>query len=267
MSMDPLQMGMPMLQAAQAQSSAEDLKRLELSKAAQQFESYMAQTLIKEMRKTVPEGIFSSSAMEVFGGVLDDEISKRISESGQLGLADQLLRGLTGDHDVNVDELHPSLLMDGNGVSGAGFMAYGNAPESDGIKARRRGILPLHGRLSSKFGWRKHPILGHRQHHDGMDIAATKGTRIDAVRSGKVVFSGEQRGYGNIVVLDHGNGLTSRYAHCDELKVEVGDRVRAGQGIATVGSTGRSTGPHLHFEIRQDGEALDPQEYFGWHKQ
>lgn len=266
MSIDPLQMGMPMIQATQAKESAEDLKRMELGKAARQFESYMAQTLIREMRKTVPDGIFSSSAMEVFGGVLDDEISKRISESGQLGLADQLMRGLTGDHEMNVDGLHPSLLMGDSGVGGTGFMAYGDTPKADGQK-RARGILPLRGRLSSKFGWRKHPILGHRQHHEGMDIAAAKGTRIDAVRSGKVVFSGEQRGYGNIVILDHGNGLTSRYAHCDELNVQVGDRVRAGQGIATVGSTGRSTGPHLHFEVRQDGEALDPQEYFGWHKQ
>ena len=126
--------------------------------------------------------------------------------------------------------------------------------------------LPVRGRLTSDFGWRTHPISGHRHHHDGIDIAAETGTRIDAARSGVVQFAGQARGYGNLVIIDHGDGLTSRYAHCEELSVVEGEQVRAGQAVATVGSTGRSTGPHLHFELRQDDESVDPREFFGWHR-
>jgi murein DD-endopeptidase MepM/ murein hydrolase activator NlpD len=266
MSIDPVSMGLPMMDAAQHSSAAEDIRRKDLKEAAQQFESYMTTVLIQEMRKTVPEGLFTSNAMDTFAGILDQEISARISSSGQIGLAEQLLGGLSGEQGGSADGLHPSLLLAEQGISRPGaFEAYG--ARRDGLEGpTRRGHLPVHGRLSSRYGWRTHPIGGHRQHHEGIDIAAAKGTRIDAVRGGKVTFSGEAQGYGNLLVIDHGNGLTSRYAHCDELNVQVGDRVHSGQGVATVGSTGRSTGPHLHFEVRQNGESIDPQEFFGWQK-
>ena len=100
-----------MVETAQASDAAEQLRRMDLEKAARQFESYMSQVLIREMRKTVPEGLFTSSAMDVFAGVLDEELSGRISESGQLGLAQQLLGGLTGDRQNAVSQLHPSQLL------------------------------------------------------------------------------------------------------------------------------------------------------------
>jgi murein DD-endopeptidase MepM/ murein hydrolase activator NlpD len=255
-----------MADTAGAEDMVEKMGRMDLEEAARQFEGYMTQVLIREMRKTVPDGLFTSSAMDVFSDVLDEELSGRISNSGQLGLAQQLLGGLTGEGKAPVSGLHPSLFMDGGtSTVQSRFVAFeGTDTGNDSTKIRGR--LPVHGRLSSRFGWRQHPIQGHRHHHDGMDIAAEKGTRIDAVRTGTVQFSGEQRGYGNVVIVDHGDGLTSRYAHCDELKVSTGERVHSGQAIATVGSTGRSTGPHLHFELRQDGQAIDPQETFGWRK-
>jgi murein DD-endopeptidase MepM/ murein hydrolase activator NlpD len=269
-SIDPLQLGLPMVDAAQATDVAEQMRNVDLLTAARKFEGYMTQVLVREMRKTVPEGLFTSSAMDIFAGILDEEFSARISESGQLGLAEQLLGGLTGDRQTSAAQLHPSRLMGESGESGESrgrsFVSYANAASENLGSGKMRGRLPVHGQLSSRFGWRNSPIEGHRHHHDGMDIAASKGTRIDAVRSGTVEFAGQSRGYGNMVIIDHGNGLTSRYAHCDELKVTEGDRIRSGQAIATVGSTGRSTGPHLHFEIRQDGEMIDPQEFFGWRK-
>jgi murein DD-endopeptidase MepM/ murein hydrolase activator NlpD len=257
-----------MVETAQASDAAEQIRHMDLEKAARQFEGYMAQVLIQEMRKTVPDGLFTSSAMDVFGGVLDEELSSRISESGQLGLAEQLLGGLTGERQASAAHLHPSQLLGDSGpVSQArAFVSYAKASSENLGKGRMRGRLPVHGKLTSRFGWRNSPIEGHRQHHDGMDIAAKTGTRIDAARSGTVKFAGQSRGYGNMVIIDHGNGLTSRYAHCNELNVSEGDKVRGGQAIATVGSTGRSTGPHLHFEVRENGQAIDPQEFFGWQK-
>jgi murein DD-endopeptidase MepM/ murein hydrolase activator NlpD len=94
--------------------------------------------------------------------------------------------------------------------------------------------------------------------HKGLDIAAPTGAPVKAVAPGKVVFSSQAGGYGNLVVIDHGNGFTTRYAHNRTLLVSVGDTVRAGQEIAHVGSTGRSTGPHLHFEVLRNGYAVDP---------
>jgi murein DD-endopeptidase MepM/ murein hydrolase activator NlpD len=118
---------------------------------------------------------------------------------------------------------------------------------------------PVQGRISSEFGPRVHPVTGARRDHHGLDIAAPTGTPISAAAGGKVTFAGQQRGYGNIVIVDHGNGTETRYAHQDTIAVSVGQRISAGQRVGTVGSTGLSTGPHLHFEVRRNGEAVDPR--------
>ena len=97
-----------------------------------------------------------------------------------------------------------------------------------------------------------------------MKVAAPQGTPIHATQGGTVTFAGDRGGYGNVVMIDHGNGVETRYAHCHELFVKEGDKIPAGSLVGSVGSTGRSTGPHLHFEVRKDGVALDPQEAFGW---
>lgn len=119
---------------------------------------------------------------------------------------------------------------------------------------------PLQARVSSGFGWRRDPFTGERAWHAGVDLAAPKGTPVQAAWDGRVVFVGEQGGYGRIVVLEHAGGWRTYYAHNDANKVRVGDKVRAGQTIATVGLSGRSSGPHLHFEIRQDNLAWDPKQ-------
>lgn len=120
---------------------------------------------------------------------------------------------------------------------------------------------PREPRVTSGFGTRRDPIHGGTRHHRGIDIGAAEGTTIRAAAPGTVVFSGTRGGYGNLVVVDHGDGTTTRYAHCRDLSVQVGATVSAGTPIATVGSTGRSTGAHLHFEVRKAGVAVDPA---GW---
>ena len=114
---------------------------------------------------------------------------------------------------------------------------------------------PVRGVLYSRFGPRD------RDFHDGIDIACPEGTPVAAARAGKVVFAGEQRGYGNIVLVRHDDGLVTVYAHNAANEVREGDAVAAGQEIARVGRTGRTTGPHLHFEVRENAKPHDPLAY------
>lgn len=116
-------------------------------------------------------------------------------------------------------------------------------------------------RMSSGFSYRIHPVTGKSQFHKGMDFAAPIGTPIYATGNGVVTFSGWGTGYGRYVEVDHGNGTVTRYAHTSANYVNVGDTVYANQQIAAVGNTGRSTGAHLHYEVRQNGQAINPQTY------
>lgn len=115
--------------------------------------------------------------------------------------------------------------------------------------------------FSSGFGVRSDPFLGRPAMHSGLDFRAETGDPVRATAAGKVVSSGWSGGYGRMVEIDHGNGLSTRYGHMSEIHVKVGDAVRIGQVIGAVGSTGRSTGPHLHYETRIEGEAVDPQKF------
>lgn len=119
-------------------------------------------------------------------------------------------------------------------------------------------LLPVAGEITSPFGWRTHPVLGYERFHAGLDIGADYGSAIYAADRGTVIFAGWYGGYGNAVVIDHGGNISTLYAHTSELYVVEGQSVQRGQAIAAVGSTGLSTGPHLHFEVRRDGEPTDP---------
>jgi murein DD-endopeptidase MepM/ murein hydrolase activator NlpD len=114
---------------------------------------------------------------------------------------------------------------------------------------------------SSSYGWRIDPFNGNKAFHEGLDFTANTGTPIRAAADGIVSVSELTHAYGNMVKIDHGAGLETRYAHASKLLVKVGERVVKGQTVALVGSTGRSTGPHLHYEIRLNGNALDPRQY------
>ncbi len=117
------------------------------------------------------------------------------------------------------------------------------------------------GWLSSKYGYRSDPFTGKRTWHDGVDLAGKEGSDIISVAGGVVTWAGERYGYGNLVEIDHGDGLVTRYGHCKTIKVNVGDVVQKGQVVALMGSTGRSTGPHVHFEVLSNGRSKDPVKY------
>ena len=135
--------------------------------------------------------------------------------------------------------------------------------ESETAIAKIQGInisvLPVSGKITSRFG--EVSSIRSRVPHTGLDLACTKGTSIKVVADGTVVFAGWSGDYGNLVKVDHGNGLQTWYAHCSKIYVSEGDKVSYGDVISAVGSTGNSTGPHLHFEIRIDGKAVNPQDY------
>jgi murein DD-endopeptidase MepM/ murein hydrolase activator NlpD len=180
----------------------------------------------------VREGLFSST------------LADAVAQSGGLGLADQIVRSLGGTGEAGPGALAPPSPLPGPAAAAA----------------RTPAVAPLaaDARLTSRFGVRTDPFTGLPATHRGEDYGAPEGTPIVAAAPGRVVAAGPRGGYGNAVEIDHGNGLVTLYAHAAELSVRAGDSVDAGQEIATVGETGRATGPHLHFEVRLEGRAVDP---------
>ncbi|WP_407667509.1 peptidoglycan DD-metalloendopeptidase family protein [Myxococcus dinghuensis] len=132
-------------------------------------------------------------------------------------------------------------------------------PGSVRPKVATQGMIdwPLRGVLYGRFGKKG------REPHDGIDLAAPAGTPVKTAQEGTVLYAGEQRGYGNIVIVEHSNRLITLYAHNRDLRVRTGQKVRREQVIATVGESGKTSGPHLHFEVRLDGKPVDPLDYLG----
>lgn len=122
-------------------------------------------------------------------------------------------------------------------------------------------VWPTQGWLTSRFGTRVSPFTGKRQFHAGIDIAGASGSDVIATADGKVVFAGSKGPMGNAVILDHGYGLRTHYGHNEDVTVKKGDRVKRGQKVASLGSSGRSTGPHLHYTVEMNGKAVNPLDY------
>ena len=121
--------------------------------------------------------------------------------------------------------------------------------------------VPGYTRITSRFGMRTHPITGVYKLHTGVDIGAPRGAQFIAANDGIVTYAGYNRAYGNMVIIDHGGGITTLYAHGDQILVNVGDVLYQGNPVLKVGSTGYSTGPHAHFEVRINGEYVEPLDY------
>ena len=190
---------------------------------------------------------------DLFATTLADALAK----GGGVGLAAQLERTLTGD--AEGAPAAPSPLpgaLRARASAGSDPELLGQSPELS--RPDPEFHSPLAGRISSRFGMRADPFTGAPRHHGGVDIAAPEGSTFRAARPGRVVFAGERGGYGTAVELDHGDGVTTLYAHASALLVREGDRVAAGQPIGQVGTTGRATGPHLHFEVRHGTRPQDP---------
>jgi murein DD-endopeptidase MepM/ murein hydrolase activator NlpD len=237
-----------------------DAQRVELARLAHEFEAMFLSEMMRGMRESMlsdeqDEGLGAQTMTDTFDGELGIALSKK----GGLGLAGMLLEALSrnvrpqaddsvgGGFRVQADET-PAAAVTAVPDAGAGV--------SSAVQpASMASALP--GPVTSPFGWRSDPFTGRAQFHAGTDIRMAYGHDVQAVAPGRVVSVGERSGYGLMVVVDHGDGLETRYAHLSAASVKEGDVVEAGEVVAQSGSSGRSTGPHLHLEARQDGRAID----------
>ncbi len=122
-------------------------------------------------------------------------------------------------------------------------------------------IKPVDGIITSPFGYRRSPFTGKKTFHSGLDISNRLGTKIVTTADGKIIFTGRKTNYGNVVIIDHGYGKTTKYAHLRDILVNKGQQVKRGEAIATLGNTGKSTGPHLHYEVLVNGAPVNPKKY------
>ncbi|MCK5541358.1 MAG: M23 family metallopeptidase [Desulfobacterales bacterium] len=129
------------------------------------------------------------------------------------------------------------------------------------ILAATPSVKPVHGWISSNFGYRRSPFTGLNEFHSGLDIANKKGTEIIAPANGKVSYAGQKLLIGNLITIDHGHGIVTKFGHLDKLFVNFGQNVKRGDVIGLMGNTGRSTGPHVHYEIRINGAPVNPRKY------
>jgi|SRR3989304_6355202 len=220
---------------------------------AKEMEALFAYELIKAMRKTINAETSDSLGKDTYMSMFDMELARLMSERG-LGLQDMLLKGLKGDFDKSEVGSQDSGYLSPQGIEQKVNKLDNRLPTLE----PRPFSFPVNGVVSSNFGMRRHPIYRDIRFHGGIDIAAPMGTEIYPIKDGMVLFSGEQAGYGNVVIIDHGNGLTSKYAHNKFNLVKEGDLVDTNTVIACVGHTGDSTGSHLHLEISERGEYIDP---------
>ncbi len=204
-------------------SSLKAGQTLEPKEIASKVQTMFMEVMVKAMEDSVQaeDGLFGGSASsEIYRGMLREQLARTMSG--------QIQSSFEG-HMEDAIQAKPEL---SNAVS---------EPDVD---------LPVDGVISSQMGWRRDPIDGRAKYHHGIDIAAPEGTAVKAVAAGRVVESGVKSGYGNTVVIQSDDGRKMLYAHNNVNFVSVGDRVNRGEAIAEVGSTGRATGPHVHFEVK-----------------
>lgn len=219
-------------------------------KAAKDFESFFVGYVFQTAFQSIPKSEMMDGGMgnEIYQGMFVEQVTQKAVEGKGLGLAEQLTRGMS--------------------LSPAPATPQGRLrPSSSSEDHKLFGILDVPStKMSSDFGMRTHPLRGNKQFHEGIDLALPMGSPIKVAAEGTVVFSGEKGGYGNAVIVRHEGGLTTLYGHASKNLVKEGDKVMQGQVIGLTGNSGKSTGPHLHFEVRQEGLAVDPKNYVSFEK-
>jgi murein DD-endopeptidase MepM/ murein hydrolase activator NlpD len=195
---------------------------------------------------------------ETMTDTMDIELGRALASVGGFGLSSTLLKAI--EKSVGVDDAEKSGQTVGAGGPG-GSSGSDRVPSTAVPSVLAPDLKVPAGRISSGYGWRRDPFSGAPQFHKGIDVARRYGADVQAAAGGRVVFAGDQGTYGTTVVVDHGTGQKTRYAHLSATDVKAGDQVGAGQVIGRVGASGRATGAHLHFEVMNDGQATDPTDH------
>ncbi len=220
-----------------------------LKKLTQEFEAIFLHQLLSVMRESVgSDGIFEESAgQDIYMSMMDQAVARALAMQGGIGLAAPLLRHLEG--------VQPEGEPSGGAAEVVPAAAVPPAPEAAPMQlaavGRRLTAMVEQFEYSSGPGWRRDPFTAEWRYHRGLDLAAPEGTEVVSVAGGRVVFSGEQGSYGKTVIVEDSRGNRVRYAHLKEVHVREGEEVQRGQRLGEVGSTGRSTGPHLHLEVER----------------
>lgn len=230
------------------------LDRGDPAEAARQLEAFFVRQFLALARPKTSGMLDGGFAGDTFRDLLDSAMGDAIADAGGLGLADTFEAALGGEGGAATVRPHGPSMTDALDAQRA--LAGFDAGAADGALTR-----PVWGRFSSGFGPRLDPMGGSQGFHAGLDIAAPQGTPVVAAAAGEVIHAGPAGTYGNLVTIRHRDGSETRYGHLSAVGVKVGDRIGAGAPIGAVGSTGRSTGPHLHFEVRHHGGAVDPRPY------
>ena len=244
-----------------------------MAKQLEEFASLLIFQMLQTMRRTIPHtGLLDKGmAHDLYTSLFDQEIARYMAQRRDLGLTSLLEQQFSPPTAAGAQPGHRQRALaayrqqhekNSWGPSPLQPAPGDRLPPHPSASLRFDKLLsPVAGPLSSPFGWRRDPFDGDEKWHDGVDIAAPAGAVVRAVATGEVVFSGPQQGYGNLLIIEHQDGYQTFYAHNAEHLVAAGTLVQRGQPIAQVGQTGRATGPHVHFEVRRHGQALDPQAF------
>lgn len=233
----------------------EAVDRAKARELAGQFEALLLAQMLREMRESLdPDVEGKGLGASIMGDLFTTELSQSLSRQGGLGLAKYLVQALERMESGAVAP-SPETAGDADSVE--------RPVEPAAVRPRPEPPSDPTPGLTSAFGWRRDPFDGNVRFHAGHDLRVAYGQEVRAAAGGRVLFAGEQGGYGLTVVVDHGGGTETRYAHLSSIDVRAGDAIDAGQPIARSGQSGRVTGAHLHFEVRQDGRPVDPSSVEG----
>lgn len=237
----------------------------EVKTAAKQLEAFFLRQMLSEAKPQGGGAIDGGFAGDTFKQMFDDALADKMSAAGGIGMsqmfAKQLAKaaGTSAETGTDAAPIASAPVASSSQTIADQISAITSQNPSSGVPAGAPHlILPVAGRASSGYGLRADPIKHEMINHPGFDLAAPTGTQVTAAAGGTVVHAGPAGTYGNLVTVRHANGFETRYAHLSEVDVKEGDTVQAGQDVGKVGTTGYSTGPHLHFEVRKDGQAIDP---------